>query len=300
MKTTDERPHLEEGCRDAAYLRFVVCGLSWHIGNQIHIPLHRSQKASEALCDLCSRLRSRFHRTPLQQSQATFPFPSGHILLGRRINRSDPRRPAVPKRVVEFQQGVGSESTGRSRRQSPSGPSTPKVTTSPKHPTGIGPHGRQGSGSRGSGRASRPQSRGIRRPSPSHAFAESRAQPSDSTAGPQPSRFPVSTLFSTKPHQPPDQTPLDCSHLVSAHPPCSRKGPLLPACGLKCPRRVKRETTNSRFFCALRGLGQNFAGQVPKKCECQTAATRLGRRGSAGRPGRVRSDSRPTGPWRAE
>lgn len=37
---------------------------------------------------------------------------------------------------------------------------------------------------------------------------------------------------------------------MSAHPPCSRKGPLLPACGLKSPRRVKRETTNSRF-CVL-------------------------------------------------
>jgi hypothetical protein len=36
-------------------------------------------------------------------------------------------------------------------------------------------------------------------------------------------------------------------HLVSAHPPCSRKGPLLPAFGPKCPTRVKRETTNSRF-----------------------------------------------------
>ena len=47
------------------------------------------------------------------------------------------------------------------------------------------------------------------------------------------------------------------SHLVGVHPPCSRKGPLLPACGLKCPRRVKRETTNSRFFVS-RGLGQNF------------------------------------------
>ena len=61
------------------------------------------------------------------------------------------------------------------------------------------------------------------------------------------------------PHQPPDQTPLVGSHLVSVHPPCSRKGPLLPACGLKCPRRVKRETTNSRF-CVLRGLGGNFGG----------------------------------------
>ena len=35
--------------------------------------------------------------------------------------------------------------------------------------------------------------------------------------------------------------------LVCAHPPCSRKGPLLPSCGLKRPRRVKREATNSRF-----------------------------------------------------
>src|SRR5262249_39614983 len=32
--------------------------------------------------------------------------------------------------------------------------------------------------------------------------------------------------------------------------------PLLPACALKCPRRVKRETINSRFF-VLRGLCQN-------------------------------------------
>lgn len=45
-----------------------------------------------------------------------------------------------------------------------------------------------------------------------------------------------------------DQHPRSPLHSVSAHPPCSRKGPLLPACGLKRPRRVKRETTNSRFF----------------------------------------------------
>lgn len=46
---------------------------------------------------------------------------------------------------------------------------------------------------------------------------------------------------------------------MSVHPPCSRKGPFLPACGLKSPRRVKRETTNSRFF-VLRGLSQISSG----------------------------------------
>jgi hypothetical protein len=53
----------------------------------------------------------------------------------------------------------------------------------------------------------------------------------------------------------PRQTPLSSSHLVGAHPPCSRKGPLLPACGPKCPWRVKREATNSRF-CGPVGLCQ--------------------------------------------
>ena len=49
---------------------------------------------------------------------------------------------------------------------------------------------------------------------------------------------------------------------MSAHPPCSRKGPLLPACGLKCPRRVKRETTNSRFF-RFKGTLPNFWWSTP-------------------------------------
>lgn len=59
---------------------------------------------------------------------------------------------------------------------------------------------------------------------------------------PQPSHvYQASTPGPTVPH------PWRPLHLVSAHPPCSRKGPLLPACGLKRPRRVKREATNSRF-----------------------------------------------------
>jgi hypothetical protein len=61
----------------------------------------------------------------------------------------------------------------------------------------------------------------------------------------------------------PQNPTMDCSHLVSAHPPCSRKGPLLPACGLKCPRRVKRETTNSRFF-RFKGTLPNFLVETPK------------------------------------
>ena len=63
-----------------------------------------------------------------------------------------------------------------------------------------------------------------------------------------PSQPPLTLGCSHTPQLPtPRQTPLSGLHLVGAHPPCSRKGPLLPACGLKCPWRVKREATNSRF-----------------------------------------------------
>jgi len=55
---------------------------------------------------------------------------------------------------------------------------------------------------------------------------------------------------------------LSGSHLVGAHPPCSRKGPLLPACGLKRPWRVKREATIS-LFCGPWGTLPNFSVPNP-------------------------------------
>lgn len=77
-------------------------------------------------------------------------------------------------------------------------------------------------------------------PAPTSTFAESKASPAISTA--------TRTWPPSHPPAPiPRQTPLSGSHLVSAHPPCSRKGPLLPACSLKRPWRVKREATNSLF-----------------------------------------------------
>jgi len=78
VKTTGERPHLKEGCQNAVYLQLVVCRLSWHIGNQIHIPLHRLQKASEALCNLCSRLQ----RVP----SAPALIEPGHVSLPKRAH----------------------------------------------------------------------------------------------------------------------------------------------------------------------------------------------------------------------
>jgi hypothetical protein len=68
------------------------------MGYQIHIPPHRSQQRQRRSAKLTFSRLWMGHTSPHPKSQATFPFPSGHILQGRRINRSDPRRPAVPKR----------------------------------------------------------------------------------------------------------------------------------------------------------------------------------------------------------
>ena len=70
------------------------------IGYQVHFPPHRSQQRTNALCKAkSSRLwQSRsFDRHPPQEPGHN-PIPSGHILRGRRINRSVQGRPTVPKR----------------------------------------------------------------------------------------------------------------------------------------------------------------------------------------------------------
>ena len=129
---------------------------------------------------------SGFTKAP-HQSQAKSPFPSGHILQGRPIDRSDPGRPAVPPSGKEHQ-APERRRRGRSQRKSP----------------------------RGNKRSQHP--------------------PTAHHLNPVPSRVPSA-----------EQHPRSPEHPVSAHPPCSRKGPRLSACGRKSPWRVKREATISRF-----------------------------------------------------
>jgi hypothetical protein len=133
-------------------------------------------------------------------------------------------------------------------------PAVPALGQFPDHPSGIHPHDRSLQGRSGPARGRRLEAR----PSP---LAQSQRLAR---------RFNRHSHLATA-HPPapiPRQTPLSGSHLVGAHPPCSRKGPLLPACGLKCPWRVKREATNSRFLWTL-GTLPNFSVLKPTPC-CQS------------------------------
>jgi hypothetical protein len=137
VETTVERPLLgKEGFQDAAYLQLADCRTDWPIGNQIHIALRHPQQRSKALCevDLLSGSKART-RSPRFKSQATFPIPSGHILTGRRINRSDPGRPAVPQASSA---GAGSP-CGRSLRRSSQRSQHPKsqFTIPPSGPPAL-------------------------------------------------------------------------------------------------------------------------------------------------------------------
>ena len=139
-------------------------------------PSASTAEASEALCSL--RFQAPAGLTCIK-SQATIPFPSGPILQGRRINRSDLGRPAVPKRCQN--PDAGRRKPERSQHRSPGGPSTlslrshivrrASVLTAaslPETEAVAGSH----------------RSDGIRRPGPSHAYAESKAQTHASTANP--------------------------------------------------------------------------------------------------------------------
>ena len=130
------------------------------------------------------------------------PHSSGHILRGRRINRSDLGRPAVPKSALGGERATRAESTPGI----PGGPSTQKSLPQPLRTNrrrAIGPHG---GGARPGSRAARarPESCGFCAPGP--------------VKGPTPQldrksaharQHPV-RLLSTSPASPPDQTPLDC------------------------------------------------------------------------------------------
>jgi hypothetical protein len=173
VKTTGERPRLSRrgGCRNAADLQLVGCGPSWPVGNQIHIPRHGPQERQRRSAVALSRpVRDKSRK----RARPQVPFPSGHILRGRHINRSDLGRPAVPKRC---RTGRVPAAIGRSLRRSPGGPST-LTSPSASRPSGVRNLQRRKASVRAAKRARR--SRG---PGPSHASAESRARAHASTAG---------------------------------------------------------------------------------------------------------------------
>ena len=106
-----------------------------NIGNRVHTPLHRPQKRQRrsARHTLPGSSGVLQHRT---KARPWFSIPSGYILQGRRINRSDPGRPAVPSKAASH----WAPWTGRRRRSLrrcyPGGPSTsPHSAPAPiRHP----------------------------------------------------------------------------------------------------------------------------------------------------------------------
>ena len=187
MKTTGERPHLqrglpERGVSPSGWLQTVMA----HRLSSPH-PSTSHAKASERRSAVLTVSGSSGFAMATHSSQAKFPFPSGHILQGRPIDRSDPGRPTVPPLAAAAGAAVGAEGGVDASRLA--------------------------------------------------ANKRSQHPPTAHHLNPVPSQVPSA-----------EQHPRSPEHPVSAHPPCSRKGPLLQACGLKRPRRVKRETTNSRFL----------------------------------------------------
>ena len=177
METTSERPHLQRGLpgRGVSPIDWLRIELARRLSNP-H-PSTSPAAASKAPCGADPQALSETRR-PLK-SQATFPIPSGHILRGRRINRSDPGRPAVPT------PSSGSVS-GRSRRQFY--PAVPAPSTHPHHrgppdrqPTSARPSRQQSSLTPQAGAARpRKESRALDRPHASPISAHPPAVQTDS------------------------------------------------------------------------------------------------------------------------
>jgi hypothetical protein len=130
----------EEGCQNTAYLQFVDCGLSWPIGNQIHIPLHRLQKASKSLCTRRVRLQKK-QVTARKEPGHSFPSQAGtSCKAGASTARTRDGQPS-PSGICRAKRG---EAAGRSRHRSPGGPSTRKVSLRPFAPVGHRPSRRAG------------------------------------------------------------------------------------------------------------------------------------------------------------
>ena len=122
---------------------WLVADWIWPMGNQVHIPHHHPQQRQRRSARFALPGSSGDISSPAQEP-GHGPIPSGHILQGRRINRSDQGRPTVPERHPRAPTGararVGGVYTGP-----PGGPSTSQTHSYPKSPVPrcVNPHDRR-------------------------------------------------------------------------------------------------------------------------------------------------------------
>ena len=111
---------------------WLVADWIWPMGNQVHIPHHHPQQRQRRSARFALPGSSGDISSPAREP-GHGPIPSGHILQGRRINRSDQGRPTVPERHPRAPTGararVGGVYTGP-----PGGPSTSQTHSYPKSP----------------------------------------------------------------------------------------------------------------------------------------------------------------------
>ncbi len=240
VETTDERPP-SRGCRDAAYLPSASVADTFGPRAIRSTPLGVARRGVViALRSLLSFRLEGGVSSPVEPGHSVPSQAGTSCTAGASTTRTRDGQPS-PSGFVSFDRATLGASR-RSRHRSPGGPSTHFVPTHrPARVVRLLATGRSLQG-RGPFRAPQSGVEGLSPSSPTTLPLGSVAPPQ-----PQPSPSRLTTLGVLL-------------HFASAHPPCSRKGPLLPACGLKRPRRVKRETTNSRF-CVFRGLWQNSSGQ---------------------------------------
>ena len=113
---------------------WLVADWIWPMGNQVHIPHHHPQQRQRRSARFALPGSSGDISSPAQEP-GHGPIPSGHILQGRRINRSDQGRPTVPERHPRAPTGgasAGWRSLHRSSRWSQHLPNAlvPQVTRS--------------------------------------------------------------------------------------------------------------------------------------------------------------------------
>jgi hypothetical protein len=140
VKTTNERPRLQRGLpeRGVSPIDWLQTVLAQRQASPHPPPSLAANVETRCEADLPGSKRASVTRS---KSQATIPIPSGHILQGRRINRSVQGRPTVPQQAAS-NKSEGPRGGGVNAKVIPSGPSTPRKL--PPTPTGghqtSGPH----------------------------------------------------------------------------------------------------------------------------------------------------------------